>query len=712
GGTVRWSLENNSGLGASGSGTVDADGNVHVFLAPIFEKYNFINFMLRARGTSLSSQAMMTRKLIALGSASSASVKISDVQSNSTDPVHLVFTGWEYDENAGTGNPESWRQRTTMDATGAELSPPVYETFNLQDKASIDLYPIFIEARWTDFNVGPTGSGASYVSSRYLESWSAATPQGTTEVEDKNVFKSLAVPTRQGYVFGGWYAFAKTNEAGEITNLDTAESIAVQYVDVNNKYNTLSETISTMAVQITNGSGAVVYNGTFTLPASGQTLFEGNGSSLKLRDPLDRLTLYARWIPNASQVTVVYWTENAQDYGFVPSTDVEVTYSANRALILTTEDLNDLYESKVTSGTRPFASGSTITYANLLALGLLDTSNLTGAVPAGDEKFYEVVSTQTKIGEGKDEHGASKDIYPDASKVIDGDGRTVFNVYFDRMTFKLVFHIGRDGYVKNAGQQKASSYPNWDGNWIEYMYNDQAVTALGYTGKGQSSYHGYFTMTYTPTGKTYTSEYITTGGPTGNVMGDYLPNPANNVNDQNLYIITAKYGAYIGDRWPSPTNPDFSFTNAVVNGKEKTLYIWTAYYKSLYAGIANSRPTTGGNNDGNNSDINGVYEYMSAELCANRDGTGLINTNHVHHLVAYFGEASNQNRYKQYHILVEAIDGTYDPSAVNLVSGSDYSGYVRTTWSEQKPAYSSMIAGQEYYELSVSPVISNLQPQY
>ncbi len=37
GDTVHWSIN-----GVSGSGTVDSDGNVHVLLAPVFEKYNFI----------------------------------------------------------------------------------------------------------------------------------------------------------------------------------------------------------------------------------------------------------------------------------------------------------------------------------------------------------------------------------------------------------------------------------------------------------------------------------------------------------------------------------------------------------------------------------------------------------------------------------------------------------------------------------------------
>ena len=42
-------------------------------------------------------------------------------------------------------------------------------------------------------------------------------------------------------------------------------------------------------------------------------------------------------------------------------------------------------------------------------------------------------------------------------------------------------------------------------------------------------------------GQRYDSEYVTTNA---NVMGDYNPDP-NDSNDANLYVIEAKYGAYI-----------------------------------------------------------------------------------------------------------------------------------------------------------------------
>ena len=366
-------------------------------------------------------------------------------------------------------------------------------------------------------------------------------------------------------------------------------------------------------------------------------------------DSLDRLQLFAKWAPDESKLTIVYWTEKAQDKDTVVSDTEKDNYSASAVKTILTSDLGPDYR-----------SGSTVTLDNLRdyqegSVSILDRTYLgtVGAVPEDEAKFYDL---NTDLS--------------DAQVVISGDGNTVFNVYYERMTFKIVFHIGRDGYVKNGGHQKTDDH--LDGNWIEFMYKDPKVTALGYpnpegTGRNPAnSYQGLYKMTYLPENKTYTSEYVTNNA---NVMGDYLPS-----DDENVYVITAKYGAYIGDRWPTPTNPNFEFTDPA--NRTKTMYIWAAYYGSLYCRIANER-STAGNPQGANPDINGVYSYMSAELCSNRAGTGIINANKVHHLVAYYGEKSNQRRYKQYHILFEAMDGTYDPAQVTPVPGTDYENYSR-----------------------------------
>ena len=675
GDTVHWSLH-----GVSGAGAVDRDGSVHVFLAPVYDKYNFINFMLYARDAGVSGASnLMTRKLIAEGSAPGVDVRISDIRSSSTDAVHLIFIGWEY--NAGTEANPDWIQIPTVDYTGAELKDTgrdgVYFTAEgMAEGESIDLYPIFVEARWVDFVSGVSGSGATFVGSRFLESWgrNGVTPDGMTPEPDVNVFDpSIPVSQRQGYLFDGWYAFASTDpDTGEITNLTEPKDVPVSYIDENLQERLV--TINTTAKKITDGNGRIIYNGKYTLDVGGgYDLFEGSGTSLKFYDALDRLTLYANWIPDHSGITVVYWTENADDDG----------YASSAVKTISTTELNNQLSTA-------YASGSEITLEGLQAytvdsVSVLSTEFLddVSAVPAGEEIFYDLNAERS-----------------DRSKTIDGEGSAIFNVYYSRKVFKLVFHIGRDGYVKTGGSQKTAE--GWDGNWIEFMFKDDKLTELGYTAHGSPSLRGLYSMTFE--GRTYTSEYVTTNA---NVMGDYVPGA-----DENVYVLAAKYGAYIGDRWPSPSNPRFRFDEP--SNTTHTMYTWAGYYGSLYCQIANDRPTWAGQ-QGNNPDLNGIYSYMSAELCSNRAGTGIINQNQVHHIVAYFGRKSNQDRIKQYHTLFEAVEGTYDPDEVTLVPGEDYTGYNRTTWSSDIAHVSAeVITDKMFYESAGSPVpvISNVNPEF
>ena len=675
GDTVHWSLN-----GVSGEGTVDKDGSLHVFLAPVYDKYNFINFMLYARDAGVTGASnLMTRKLIAKGSSEDIDIRISDIRSSSTDAVHLVFIGWEY--NAGTEENPEWVQIPTVDYTGAEMKDPgrdgVYFTSStMAEGESIDLYPIFVEARWVDFVSGVSGSGATFVGSRFLESWgrNGVVPEGMTPDPDVNVFDpSIPVSQRQGYIFEGWYAFASTDpNTGEITNLTEPKDVPVSYIDDN-----LQErlaTINTTAIKITNGNGQIDYNGKYTLDVdSGYDLFEGSGTSLKFYDALDRLTLYANWIPDHSGITVVYWTENADDDG----------YASSAVKTISTTQLNEQLNTAYASGSEITLEGLqayTEDSVSVLSTGFLDDVS---AVPAGEEIFYDLNTEKS-----------------DRSRIIDGEGNAIFNVYYSRKVFKLVFHIGRDGFVKTGGAQKTAE--GWDGNWIEFMFNDDKLTQLGYTAHNGSSKSGLYSMTFE--GRTYTSEYVTTNA---NVMGDYVPGA-----DENVYVLAAKYGAYIGDRWPSPSNPRFRFDEP--SNTTHTMYTWAGYYGSLYCQIANDRPTWAGQ-QGNNPDLNGIYSYMSAELCSNRAGTGIINQNQVHHIVAYFGLKSNRDRIKQYHTLFEAVEGTYDPDEVTLVPGEDYTGYNRTTWSSDIAHVSpEVITDKMFYESAGSPVpvISNVNPEF
>lgn len=681
GDTVNWTLGE-----ASGSGIVDGDGNLHVFLAPLYEKYNFINFMLYSRSSDVNN--LMTRKLAAVGSSEGVDVKISDVRSNSKDSVHLLFAGWEY--NNGT----EWVKVPTIDHTGAEIKDPgrdgVYLDAHLADTSSIDLYPLFIEARWIDFTSGLSGSGATFVGSRYLEAWGAATTAQTPEEEGKNVASSLEISTRAGYNFGGWYAFAVMDQTtGEITNLTTPQDVTVTYID--SDYHTHSVTINTTAIPITDGTGAVIYDGTYALttPDGSVDLFSATGGKLKLHDALDRLSLTAKWNPAPTDITIVYWLENALDDNF--------TASAIKAL-----DTDQLSQGL----SRAISSGSVLTLEDLKAFADPDT----GICVVDRDILDEVGAVEKKVDPTA--MTAREDIFfdldetrSDVQTTINGDGSSVFNVYFKRKVFKLVFHIGRDGYTKEGGNQKITDVGDPDGNWAEFMYKDSALTAvLHHEGRGTNSKPNNVSMTYVPENKTVTSAYELTED---NIKGDYVP-----ADDENVYVIEAKYGAYIGDRWPTPVNPNFIFQDDP--SAQRTMYTWAYYYNTLYSKIARSRSTYG-NAQGANPDINGIYNYMSGELISKYDGNEIVNENQVVHVVAYYGNSTNTKRFKQYHSIFEAIDGTYDPNTVELHHGTDYSGYPLTTWSQAYNQTQDGLLGHIFYEdpaTSPKPVISNLEPQF
>ena len=733
GDTIHWSME-----GVSGSGEVDSDGTLHVLLAPVYKKYNFVNFMLYARDENEEGQQstpaaknLMTRKLIAMGSASSVEVKISDVRSNSKDSTHLIFTGWEYKDEHG-----NWIQKQTVDYLGAEKTDPgrdgVYLTnLSIDDEASIDLYPIFIEARWVDFVSGISGVGATFVGSRFLEAWGRALDeddQTIPRMDGENVFESLPTPQRPGYDFAGWYAFATTDtETGDITNLpedNNPQPMTINYVDTTNQDNYVTYPVhldEMSAVQITNGSGEIVYNGTFTLDTGNGSvkLFGNENGKLKFYEAMDRLKLYARWTPADTKITVIYWTENAEDDN----------YTASAARTVTTTQLSAGLNKTITSGSEitlqdlvncPDAEFTDSIASNMILddVGAVPKKENPNDLVAREEIFFEL------------NPGLS-----DASKVIDGQGETIYNIYFSRIVFTLVFHVGRDGYAKNRGQQSAAN-----DNWIEYMYNDDEMPIPGRSSAGPS-YKGVtqdeFKMVNTRTGRVYTSAYKTD---INNIKKYYVPkeNPVSTDNDYNLYTIKAKYGAYIGDQWPSHANTwwqfpvGYSSNNPNGDGTDKTLYIWTAYYDSLYYAIAKSRPSRtpdGTNNaNGRNADINGIYRYMSGELCANQTGNAVINENHVHHLVAYFGRAWYTERFKQYHTLFEAVPGGWLPEGVETVPGTDFVSddqYQFTTWNliNNPGGDKSDIIGHRFYEmdydlpeenLKKSPVqvISNVDPDY
>ena len=268
--SIKWTVGNASG---TCTGTdIDSEGCAHVYLAPIYSNYYFVNFHLGEKGTSIG-DTLLSRKLIVLGSSNQTEVKVSDIQSPSNDPVHVVFIGWDR-YNGST--PELIR---TIDSNGEEIIQPGKDgTYITAGAATIDLYPHFVQARYINFDIGPSGNGALFVKPQLI--YTSDDAEG-----DEYAVTSLSTTSRNGFSFGGWY----TEEDGA-------------------------------GVQITDSSGNVLSTASVNEPG-----FKVSGGKIKAYDALDSKTLYAYWIPNTTaQYKVVIWKQKVTDAAGI--SEAEKTY--------------------------------------------------------------------------------------------------------------------------------------------------------------------------------------------------------------------------------------------------------------------------------------------------------------------------------------------------------------------------------------------------
>lgn len=270
--SINWTVGNASG---TCTGTdIDSEGCAHVYLAPIYSNYYFVNFHLGEKGTSIG-DTLLSRKLIVLGSSNQTEVKVSDVQSPSNDPVHVVFIGWDR-YNGST--PELIR---TIDSNGEEIIQPGKDgTYITAGAATIDLYPHFVQARYINFDIGPSGNGALFVKPQLI--YTSDDAEG-----DEYAVTSLSTTSRNGFTFGGWY-----------TEADGA------------------------GVQITGADGNVLTTASVNEPG-----FKVSGGKIKAYDVLDSKTLYAYWIPNTTaQYKVVIWKQKSTDAPGIPESEKTYDY--------------------------------------------------------------------------------------------------------------------------------------------------------------------------------------------------------------------------------------------------------------------------------------------------------------------------------------------------------------------------------------------------
>lgn len=308
---------------------LDKYGVVHVYLAPIYEDYYFVNFHLGAKETAKDENSewdhagtwsnLLTRRLVVLGSNGKADVRIA-LTAPPTDAKRHVFSGWETTtvfpkteiidgESVVINYPlDRVNLYSTVDpVTGQELNSPGHDDgyyITVGRDATIagcdevfgsgkvlDLYPVFAEARWIYFDIGQNGNGATYVGAEYLLTSDGIEGQyylSGLPGSVKNDEAGYVAVKRNGYIFEGWYYGAVRDGEGNISNLG-------------------------QAVKIADADGSLIDVGEIK-NGNNETVFKIEGGRLFLYKALDELMLYANWEPVEDTVVQInVWRQKVSD---------------------------------------------------------------------------------------------------------------------------------------------------------------------------------------------------------------------------------------------------------------------------------------------------------------------------------------------------------------------------------------------------------------
>ena len=457
----------------------DAEGSAHVYLAPIYENYYFVNFHLADKEAGVISNSILARKLAVLGSDELAEVRIGDITAPSTDAAHKIFTGWSgYLWESGY---QSYEEMTTRDDDGSELlsasdKDGYYMTVRLRDftesyegNGAVDLYPIFTEARWFYFSTGKSGNGATYVGAKYLFTTDDANE--VTNGTAKYFLTELPTSRRTGFRFKGWYADPTTRDANG------------DWID---------------GVQITDENGRIV-NTDFTKYANDDpngeayyTLKDGRLYVYKELPYADGVTFYAHWEEiDDTEVTVIVWKQKITDSK--SAEDSEKTYDYEDAFVV------------------PCNSGMTLNdlRSNDLLRGRVKLNPTDNATVERDLEDIEYTGFHYRTTEMSD-------------RAVSGDKSTVVNIYYDRDLMTINFYYtNSDAAYAPGGAEPAFNYTVTTADDPEEQYG---IVNGEYVRLTRRQGHGYvwsFRYSYTPTASdTIAEQYALVNTAEGN--GDYV----------------------------------------------------------------------------------------------------------------------------------------------------------------------------------------------
>ena len=265
--------------------SVSEDGEV--YLAALYQNSRFLVFHEDTLdGTNR--EGIVSRKIAALTARkkdSNAVVDISGIKAPLQNARNEYFYGWSYyDENGSIQTIPFYdesgaeRQEVLTNVTGRLFGKRTVsfggKNYAVNDDDTLDLYPVYVNAHWLNFDTAKTGGGAKYVSSKF--------------VTQQTVITHLDVSEMKGYVFEGWYADDDT--------------------------------------KVADSSGALVRNVSF------QGGSVRNGQLSLTQD----VTLKAKWqADSTSSYKVIYWFENAGDSGYTYA--YHVVRTGRQAEVMTNE---------------------------------------------------------------------------------------------------------------------------------------------------------------------------------------------------------------------------------------------------------------------------------------------------------------------------------------------------------------------------------------
>lgn len=384
--------------------TADVNGNVDVYLAPLYVNYRFVDFYDYDVN-------LVARKLLVLDSNNEVTVCISDV-SASNPTSRLYFMGWSTVSYAsGDQDSDNYTNVFSIYEEGYKrdvyitLKETAHNVFDVYEGKSVSgtpkisgysagtgnvtLYAEFEPAHWLRFVSGETGWGSIYVPADFLIGSSPA--------------RKLPVTTRAGYKFAGWWSGYQTTSG------------TIVYVNA-----------------LTDSDGIVLDNVTADLIMSeddGAT-FQNTGSVAdgKLVMSEDS-TVYAKWTPLATATyKVVIWKQKISDAYDVQVKTYDFYSYDERSCTNTSTPVNP------TTADRNYASSN----------------------PNGDFEGFRLGTYDSNV-------------------MVDPQGTTVVNVYYDRIPRTLTFQAQSGGSWRTVktitalcGQNISSNFPIVGTNGVTY----------------------------------------------------------------------------------------------------------------------------------------------------------------------------------------------------------------------------------------------------